>query len=200
MYCHYNNNFGHILHLVSFYYNFKRLRLSSLSLGQSYETANAESEPNIRLRESFLRHLVWEIPKNETTGCMNTIQGQSLICDDRGVVCPRETIQMDGCCPEIDIIPCHAFNECDQSASCCSIYEHCVSCCVQPNNKDTLTKFVLSTIVSLERLFGSIENQFQLCLTKCRTSSLSGNYFILFSNLEIRLVFFSNFEIEISST
>jgi len=144
-----------------------------LSLGQSYETANAESEPNIRLRESFLRHLVWEIPKNETTGCINTIQGQSLICDDRGVVCARETIQADGCCPEIDIIPCQAFNECDQSASCCSIYEHCVSCCVQPNNKDTLTKFVLSTIVSLERLFGSIENQFQLCLTKCRTSSLS---------------------------
>lgn len=31
MYCHYNNNFGHILHLVSFYYNFKRLRLWSLT-------------------------------------------------------------------------------------------------------------------------------------------------------------------------
>ena len=178
MYCHFNNNFGHILHLVSFHYNFNWLRFCSLSLGQSYETANTENEPNIRLRESFVRHLVWEIPKNETTGCMNTIQGQSLICDDRGVVCARETVQPDGCCPEIDIIPCQSF---DQSASCCSIYEHCVSCCVQPNNKDTLTKFVLSTIVSLERLFGSIENQFQLCLTKCRTSSLSGNHFKIFA-------------------
>ena len=171
-------------------------------MSTSYEITNAESEPNIRLRESFLRHLVWEIPeKNETVGCANTIQGQSLICDDRGIVCARETLQIDGCCPENEIIPCQSFDqsECDQSASCCSIYEHCVSCCVQPNNKDTLTKFVLSTIVSLERLFGSIENQFQLCLTKCRTSSLSGNYFKKkFSAKKIRgRKFFFNFFFEI---
>jgi len=142
-------------------------------LTQSYESVNVENEPNIRLRESFLRHLVWDIPRNETTGCLNSVQGKSLICDDHGNVCNRESVLQDGCCPETDIIPCQSFSECDQSSSCCSIYEHCVSCCVQPNNKDTLTKFVLSTIVSLERLFGSIENQFQLCLTKCRTSSLS---------------------------
>ena len=148
----------------------------SLNQGAKFDIQRSQYEPDIAMRESFLRHLSWEVPKNNT-GCRNTVQGRQLICDDKGVVCKRENVNYDGCCLQPALqFHCSAQPECDQSASCCSLFEYCVACCLQPANKDTLAKFVRDTLISLEKLFGSIKNQFDLCLTKCRTSSLSGTF------------------------
>jgi len=137
-----------------------------------------EEAPNVALRESFLRRLAWQSldnSQNETQPdkCRNTIQGKDFICDERGYLCDRRELSPTGCCPESSLnTDRFSCANCDRN-NCCQIYEVCVSCCLQPDNKDKLSSFVRNAVLILERFFVSMSDQFELCLSKCRTSSLS---------------------------
>ncbi|XP_008586691.1 PREDICTED: UPF0454 protein C12orf49 homolog isoform X2 [Galeopterus variegatus] len=69
-------------------------------------------------------------PSNQ---CRNSIQGKHLITDELGYVCERKDLLVNGCCNVND--PSTKQYCCDGCLSngCCSAYEYCVSCCLQPN-------------------------------------------------------------------
>ena len=67
-------------------------------------------------------------------GCDNTAFGRRLIADDRGRVCHATNVTDAGCCPDDGqprLAPCRG---CDAATGCCATYEHCVACCVGPDD------------------------------------------------------------------
>ena len=71
--------------------------------------------------------------------CQNTKQGWDLLADDRGRLCSRGLVQdstdaMPGCCPDGDVTGFQRYtcDGCDPLYNCCSQYEVCVSCCLDP--------------------------------------------------------------------
>ena len=57
------------------------------------------------------------------------------------------------------------------SNGCWSAYEYCVSCCLKPNKQLLLERFLNRAAVAFQNLFMAVEDHFELCLAKCRTSS-----------------------------
>ncbi|KAG8456158.1 hypothetical protein GDO86_002090 [Hymenochirus boettgeri] len=92
-----------------------------------------------------------------STQCRNSVQGKLFITDDMGYVCERKELLANGCC-NVNVPSTRLFS-CESCLpnGCCSRYEFCVSCCLQPN----------------KNLFLAVEDHFELCLAKCRTSSQS---------------------------
>ncbi|KAF6080627.1 hypothetical protein HJG60_001658 [Phyllostomus discolor] len=90
-----------------------------------------------------------------------------------GYVCERKDLLVNGCC---DVsVPSTKQHCCDGCLSngCCSAYEHCVSCCLQPSKQLLLERFLSRAAVAFQNLFMAVEDHFELCLAKCRTSSQS---------------------------
>lgn len=128
-----------------------------------------------------------------SVNCRNSVQGKALIVDDRGFVCTRSELLWTGCC-NVEVESTKLFH-CDtcQSNACCAIYEYCVSCCMHPEKVDgfrtsrrrkiILTKIYLQKSI-LEKVlakasgrqiavYATVNDQYELCLTKCRTNSHS---------------------------
>ena len=102
--------------------------------------------------------------------CRNTKQGISLITDDQGRVCERFELT-NGCCPSTSNQ--YLCEGCSDGGKCCDVYEHCVSCCLQPKfeslreigmkerKHNPLYKFLLKS--------DSVDG-FRYCRARCRTS------------------------------
>ncbi|XP_059532427.1 SREBP regulating gene protein isoform X2 [Myotis daubentonii] len=107
-------------------------------------------------------------PSNQ---CRNSIQGKHLITDELGYVCERKDLLVNGCC-NVNVPGTKQYC-CDGCLTngCCSAYEHCVSCCLQPNKQLLLERFLNRAAVAFQNLFMAVEDHFELCLAKCRTSS-----------------------------
>lgn len=105
--------------------------------------------------------------------CRNSVQGKVLITDDRGYVCPRGNVLPSGCC-DVSSVKTKRYS-CDTclAGGCCSIYEHCISCCLQPDKKLLLQSVLGKATETFSVLFASVTDHFELCLAKCRTSSQS---------------------------
>nr|CAG4641072.1 EOG090X0AGU [Eulimnadia texana] len=121
----------------------------------------------------------WQEPEeNNSTDvrlafCKNSVQGKVLIADDKGYVCNRHNLMTNGCCkPESEGTKRYSCETCHENG-CCAIYEHCISCCLQPDKKEVLKDVLGKAAGSLNLLLTSVSNHFELCLTKCRTSSQS---------------------------
>uniref|UniRef100_A0A182VVG9 SREBP regulating gene protein n=1 Tax=Anopheles minimus TaxID=112268 RepID=A0A182VVG9_9DIPT len=117
-----------------------------------------------------------ELPEPLT--CRNSIQGKSLIVDDRGYVCSRAELLKNGCCSETDIdgnvgarklFPCRTC----LPNRCCAVYEYCVSCCLNPDKRPILEEVLAKANGRQVALYAEVTDQFELCLTKCRTNSQS---------------------------
>ncbi|KAL6060530.1 SREBP regulating gene protein [Balamuthia mandrillaris] len=131
-----------------------------------------------------------------STSCANTVEGREYMADERGTLCRRS--QMDwstGCCrvkqdeqvnegedgagdgvvgegQEEYVSPCHS---CNMTHHCCSIYEACVSCCMQPQHGNVLQAakehhqgnvWGPSTTIN-----PSEQSVFDFCRHRCRTHS-----------------------------
>jgi len=107
--------------------------------------------------------------------CRNSVQGKVLIADDRGYVCARRDIlSSTGCCnPKGASSHRYACNECNSLSGCCKLYEHCISCCMDPKKKPYLMSVLNDANTSKNILLLSVNDHFELCLAKCRTSSHS---------------------------
>ncbi|ELK37410.1 hypothetical protein MDA_GLEAN10014215 [Myotis davidii] len=90
-----------------------------------------------------------------------------------GYVCERKDLLVNGCC-NVNVPGTKQYC-CDGCLTngCCSAYEHCVSCCLQPNKQLLLERFLNRAAVAFQNLFMAVEDHFELCLAKCRTSSQS---------------------------
>ncbi|CAK1580171.1 unnamed protein product [Parnassius mnemosyne] len=110
---------------------------------------------------------------NNLITCRNSVQGKLTIVDDRGYVCRRKDLFKTGCCnTEAEATTRYSCETCKDN-NCCVIYEYCVSCCLDPSKRDML-ELVLSKLSAEENvLFRSLTDDYELCLTKCRTSSHS---------------------------
>ncbi|XP_012518345.1 PREDICTED: UPF0454 protein C12orf49 homolog isoform X2 [Propithecus coquereli] len=106
-----------------------------------------------------------------STQCRNSIQGKHLITDELGYVCERKDLLVNGCC-NVNVPGTKQYC-CDGCwpNGCCSAYEYCVSCCLQPNKQLLLERFLNRAAVAFQNLFMAVEDHFELCLAKCRTSS-----------------------------
>ncbi|XP_019880846.1 SREBP regulating gene protein [Aethina tumida] len=132
-----------------------------------------EVEPVRRTQPFIWRTLQQHNSTNEVeVNCRNSVQGKVLIVDDRGYVCPRQEVLLNGCCNDASL----SFNQysCEtcKSNNCCAIYEFCISCCLHPDKKDVLES-VLGKAEQTNVLFASVTDHFELCLAKCRTNSQS---------------------------
>ncbi|XP_074643367.1 SREBP regulating gene protein-like [Tubulanus polymorphus] len=105
--------------------------------------------------------------------CRNSVQGKSLIADERGYVCDRLNILPGGCCDIKSRSTKHYICDSCLQNGCCNIYEHCVSCCLQPEKQPLLRKILGKAADALSHIFASVTDHFELCLAKCRTSSQS---------------------------
>ncbi|KAL2298616.1 PREDICTED: UPF0454 protein C12orf49 homolog [Sturnus vulgaris] len=105
--------------------------------------------------------------------CRNSVQGKLLITDELGYICERKDLQVNGCCN--GNVPSTKLYSCESCLpnGCCSIYEYCVSCCLQPSKQHLLERFLNRAAIAFQNLFMAVEDHFELCLAKCRTSSQS---------------------------
>uniref|UniRef100_A0A452U297 SREBP regulating gene protein n=1 Tax=Ursus maritimus TaxID=29073 RepID=A0A452U297_URSMA len=105
--------------------------------------------------------------------CRNSIQGKHLITDELGYICERKDLLVNGCC-NVNV-PGTKQYRCDGCLphGCCGAYEYCVSCCLQPSKQLLLERFLNRAAVAFQNLFMAVEDHFELCLAKCRTSSQS---------------------------
>ncbi|XP_028904735.1 SREBP regulating gene protein [Ornithorhynchus anatinus] len=105
--------------------------------------------------------------------CRNSVQGKRLITDELGHVCERKHLLGNGCC-DSEASGTRLFScEGCLSHGCCSVYEHCVSCCLQPGKQVLLERFLSRAAAAFQNLFTAVEDLFELCLARCRTSSQS---------------------------
>ncbi|CAD7685302.1 unnamed protein product [Nyctereutes procyonoides] len=105
--------------------------------------------------------------------CRNSIQGKHLITDELGYVCERKDLLVNRCC-NVNA-PGMKQYRCDGCLphGCCGAYDYCVSCCLQPSKRLLLERFLNRAAVAFQNLFMAVEDHFELCLAKCRTSSQS---------------------------
>lgn len=90
-----------------------------------------------------------------------------------GYVCQRSEVASTGCCA-VDAANTRRYCcETCQANGCCSIYEYCISCCMHPQKITLLQKIIGEASETFKMLVASITDHFELCLTKCRTSSES---------------------------
>ncbi|XP_055587957.1 SREBP regulating gene protein [Uranotaenia lowii] len=110
---------------------------------------------------------------NLSVSCRNSVQGKALIVDDRGYVCSRSELLWTGCC-NVEVESTKLFH-CDtcRPSNCCAIYEYCVSCCMHPDRKTLLEKVLAKASGRQIAVYSTVNDQYELCLTKCRTNSHS---------------------------
>ncbi|KAM9821676.1 SREBP regulating gene protein [Syngnathus typhle] len=109
----------------------------------------------------------------QTGRCRNSIQGKTLLTDELGYVCERKDLLVNGCCNiKAPRSRQHVCKSC-LADGCCSVYEYCVSCCLRPDKQAHLERFLSRTAQGFQNLFTAVEDLFELCLAKCRTSSQS---------------------------
>ncbi|XP_075157204.1 SREBP regulating gene protein [Haematobia irritans] len=129
--------------------------------------------------------LIWRtieehlIPEENITNptdikCRNTVQGRDLITDERGFVCNADHVFANGCCdvkrPSTKYYTCES---CDPTTYCCGFYEYCVSCCLHPEKRSIL-ELALDVIKGRQAMvYTQVEDQYELCVVKCRTNSHS---------------------------
>ncbi|XP_028852935.1 SREBP regulating gene protein isoform X1 [Denticeps clupeoides] len=152
------------------------------TLKQSYTRLQEErtfgDRTLLELRDSD-HHIRWKVRFNlgnssrPAAQCRNSIQGKALLTDELGYVCERKDLLVNGCCnvnaPNSQQYICKSC----LANGCCSIYEYCVSCCLQPDKRALLERFLNQAAKGFKNLFTAVEDHFELCLAKCRTSSQS---------------------------
>uniref|UniRef100_A0A2M4AVU1 SREBP regulating gene protein n=1 Tax=Anopheles triannulatus TaxID=58253 RepID=A0A2M4AVU1_9DIPT len=136
------------------------------------------------LQSQLLRHkeIVWTKPAslpsaNETeeklpSSCRNSVQGKTLIVDDRGYVCARSALLQNGCCNDVGKRKLYPCSSCLPNR-CCAVYEYCVACCLHPDMRPVLEEVLAKANGRQVALYATVVDQFELCLTKCRTNSQS---------------------------
>lgn len=102
--------------------------------------------------------------------CRNTVQGKEYIADDRGYICERNDLLANNCCNTTE--KRYICDTCNADG-CCVLYEHCVSCCLDPNKRVLLETVLGKASETFRVLFSVVNNHFELCLVKCRTNSQS---------------------------
>jgi len=109
--------------------------------------------------------------------CEHTGQGKVYITDDQGAVCRWKDLNpITSCCRDYSVTKLQIFSceNCNKTIACCSVYEFCVSCCMDPAKQD-LRNDILESVDTKNREFEdpTMLSAFDYCRAICRTSSKS---------------------------
>jgi len=115
--------------------------------------------------------------RKEKDTCEHTQQGKHYITDDKGGVCKWKDLNpATSCCKDylVTKIQPYSCDNCNRTIACCSIYEFCVSCCLDPAKED-LRNEVQQTLDAKSLGFEDFStlSPFDYCRAICRTSSKS---------------------------
>lgn len=125
--------------------------------------------------------------------CRNSVQGRRLVADERGFLCSRRQLLNTGCCNSTaEATSKYDCDSCSQASGCCSHYEHCISCCLRPQMRQTLQQVLQHAAETNNVLFVSVSDHFELCLAKCRTSSSSVQHENTYRNKEEKYCYGNN--------
>ncbi|GAQ77643.1 hypothetical protein KFL_000020040 [Klebsormidium nitens] len=103
-------------------------------------------------------------------GCEHSRQGRHLVVDDTGFVCSRASFNgTSGCCMEQNVRDRFACTSCDPDRHCCSQYEYCVACCMDPLK--TSLEDALSAPIAHQPSAKPFDTVFALCQSRCRSNS-----------------------------
>ncbi|XP_064378390.1 SREBP regulating gene protein isoform X2 [Dromaius novaehollandiae] len=158
----------------------RRLRaLARLLPQQHLQAERTVRDRNLLQVQEHEQPIVWKVQfslgnsSQLSNQCRNSVQGKLLITDELGYICERKDLLVNGCC-NVNV-PSTKLYSCDSCLpnGCCSVYEYCVSCCLQPNKQHLLERFLNRAAIAFQNLFMAVEDRFELCLAKCRTSSQS---------------------------
>ncbi|KAL4223924.1 hypothetical protein ACF0H5_017386 [Mactra antiquata] len=150
-------------------------------LYNSLDKSHTESAGIYEVQHTLLRQPFQWQPSNQDVDnnrthslrCRNSVQGRQYLVDERGYICEREDLTTSGCCDRSTSRSTRYNCTSCKPNSCCIIYEHCVSCCLQPDKQPLLQRILQQARDSVDKLFVAVSDQFELCLAKCRTSSKS---------------------------
>ncbi|KAG9447068.1 hypothetical protein H6P81_013196 [Aristolochia fimbriata] len=102
--------------------------------------------------------------------CRTTVQGRYLISDDNGHVCDALSLDRQSrCCPRGG--ESYSCQGCNLVSQCCSSYEYCVSCCLNPAR--TPKDLALKVKVAKPATAGTYASSFDFCAGRCRHNSAS---------------------------
>jgi hypothetical protein len=94
------------------------------------------------------------------------------VVDDEGFVCSRAAFNGTiGCCQEQRDPHRFSCSSCDLERHCCSQYEYCVACCMDPDK--TSLEEALAAPIAHQPTEKPFETVFDLCLSRCRSNSQS---------------------------
>jgi len=163
--------------MISFIYFLASMSLINLNEKWAHVAKFVQSEHD--QNSSLKNNMNWRLFFNSNNGtalktCRNSVQGKVLIADERGYLCQRSDVQPGGCC-NAHSQSTTKFNckECNLRTGCCSVYEHCISCCLLPDKQLMLKNILRKALETYNPIYSSVTDHFELCLTKCRTSSRS---------------------------
>lgn len=151
-----------------------------LFVGLKVNSSLKHTEETVELVSSQIssngRQLSWHLEVGATKDllhtekCNNTVQGV-LLADSHGFLCNRKQLNTtSGCClvhPHSHPFDC---GNCDRDTQCCSAYEHCVSCCLGTEQKESAAR---ANDLQLRFSLSVLSDPFELCKLLCRTSSKS---------------------------
>jgi len=146
------------------------LALESPSKLSPYTRTSFNYQPNAFSQQAPQR-------EKKKFGCEHTNQGKVFITDDRGYTCKWKDLEpVSSCCKELeetslDAMQRYSCDTCNSTTLCCSVYEFCVSCCMDPNI--TSLRQQHASLQSTVLRFVDLSSSFDLCRAVCRTSSKS---------------------------
>eukprot|EP00055_Hartaetosiga_balthica_P005953 m.18209 g.18209 ORF g.18209 m.18209 type:complete len:205 (+) comp4926_c0_seq1:115-729(+) len=114
----------------------------------------------------FRRHLTSS--SNET--CRFSRLNGNWVVDENGFVCKFQDLSKRSCCE--DVSNKFVCDSCEEN-HCCTWYEHCVSCCLDPIHVSMRNQVFASLSQSQKRVLTLASDQFDYCELKCRSDSTS---------------------------
>lgn len=115
-------------------------------------------------RKLFIRDLI------NPAKCRNTVQGLRFVTDSKGVLCGREDVDSQTNCCLKGVR--HTCDKCSLEDRCCSDFEDCVSCCLDPkHDAQSLARVTLRSPKHKDA--GNWDDPFEYCRGVCRTHGKS---------------------------
>jgi len=122
--------------------------------------------PENRFDNFITGHLCFWEQLNPITHCCNVFSGDT----SNKIVTDIDTTNTEAVLP-LPTFNRYACDACDPASNCCSIYEFCVSCCMNPTNYELLTLKNQEEALKYFNIYTM--DSFDVCSAICRTSSRS---------------------------
>ncbi|CAF0793539.1 unnamed protein product [Rotaria sordida] len=100
--------------------------------------------------------------------CQYFAQGKhSVVVDSKGYLCERRHLEKTNSCCQIQSSSIRGPYICDScllTTHCCSLFEHCISCCLNPDHRIHLQNYIRSRDLKTSLLLSYLSTTFDILL------------------------------------